>query len=44
MILGPSHGRIGERENLHALPHLVRPPAPWMLVVRRARVVKAGSF
>jgi hypothetical protein len=25
MILGSSHGRIGERENLHALPHLVRP-------------------
>ena len=25
MILGSSHGCIGERENLHALPHLVRP-------------------
>ena len=27
VILGSSHGRIGERENLHALPHLVRPPS-----------------
>ena len=42
--LGSSHGRIGERENLHALPHLVRPPAPWMPVVRRACVVKAGNL
>ncbi len=25
MILGYSHGRIGERKDLHALPHLVRP-------------------
>jgi hypothetical protein len=25
MILGSSHGCIGEREDLHALPHLVRP-------------------